>query len=59
MPTCRTPQPGQIGGWGMHLVNKLASAWGAQQIAGNGKCVWFELEMSADRVGRQPDPVSE
>jgi hypothetical protein len=43
VPTCRTPDPGQVSGWGMHLVDKMSTSWGAQVIPGDGKCVWFEL----------------
>lgn len=43
VPTCRTPVPGQISGWGLHLVAKMSTSWGADRIPGDGKCVWFEL----------------
>jgi anti-sigma regulatory factor (Ser/Thr protein kinase) len=43
VPTCRAPEPGQVHGWGMHLVDKMSARWGAEQIPGDGKCVWFEL----------------
>jgi anti-sigma regulatory factor (Ser/Thr protein kinase) len=46
VPTCQPPQPGQVSGWGMHLVDKMATRWGAERIPGDGKCVWFELATS-------------
>ncbi len=34
------------GGRGMQLVEGLARAWGARQVeGGNGKVVWFELDL--------------
>jgi anti-sigma regulatory factor (Ser/Thr protein kinase) len=43
------PEPGRIGGWGIHLVDRLAADWGAGPDDG-GKCVWFEID--ADHVSR-------
>ena len=47
MPTCKMPQPGEVSGWGMHLVDKLARSWGVESIPGDGKCVWFEIDLTA------------
>jgi anti-sigma regulatory factor (Ser/Thr protein kinase) len=33
-----------IGGWGLRLVDMLASRWGTSFIEG-GKVVWFELQL--------------
>lgn len=41
-PHVRPINPRQEGGLGLHVVMRLASAWGAERIA-EGKCVWFEL----------------
>ena len=30
-------------GLGLHIVERLASAWGADRLADNGKVVWVEL----------------
>jgi anti-sigma regulatory factor (Ser/Thr protein kinase) len=45
------PEPGRIGGWGIHLVDRLAADWGVDPN-GSGKCVWFELD--AARASRMP-----
>jgi anti-sigma regulatory factor (Ser/Thr protein kinase) len=36
------PQPGRAGGWGLYIVEKLASRWGV--IEGGGTRVWFEID---------------
>ena len=41
-PTGLAPQPERQGGWGLRLVDELASRWGATD--GNGFKVWFELD---------------
>ncbi len=33
-----------IGGWGLRLVDMLASSWGSESLEG-GKVVWFEVEL--------------
>ena len=38
----RRPDPAQTGGWGLHLVDQLASRWGVTEHAGNR--VWFEID---------------
>lgn len=37
------PQHGQIGGWGLHLVETLTEAWGVDSGNGHAIVVWFEL----------------
>ena len=40
------PRPGflQESGWGLQLVDQLASQWGSHSLpAGEGKVVWFEI----------------
>jgi anti-sigma regulatory factor (Ser/Thr protein kinase) len=39
----------RIGGWGMRLVEALARRWGVRQIEGDGKVVWFDIELSRQR----------
>ncbi|MEA2494807.1 MAG: hypothetical protein QOJ29_2718 [Thermoleophilaceae bacterium] len=41
-PKLTHPEPGTIGGWGLHLVDELASRWGV--VEGDGCRVWFELD---------------
>jgi DNA-binding NarL/FixJ family response regulator len=48
LPEPRVPQTTQPGGRGLHLVNELASRWGAEP-RGTGKVVWFEVDRSAPR----------
>jgi anti-sigma regulatory factor (Ser/Thr protein kinase) len=36
------PEPGGIGGWGLHLVDELSSRWGV--VDGSGTRVWFEID---------------
>ena len=37
------PRHGQIGGWGLHLVQTLTEAWGVDRSNGHAIVVWFEL----------------
>jgi serine/threonine-protein kinase RsbW len=41
------PVPGAESGWGLFIVNQLASRWGAIHDGGAG--YWFELDASAPR----------
>jgi anti-sigma regulatory factor (Ser/Thr protein kinase) len=51
LPRHVPPEPGRIGGWGIHLVDRLATYWGVDPN-GDGKCVWFEIDASrASRTG--------
>lgn len=42
LPAHREPDVTSPGGRGLHLLDRLATRWGAEQ-AGTGKVVWFEL----------------
>jgi anti-sigma regulatory factor (Ser/Thr protein kinase) len=41
-PEPTAPDPGTIGGWGLHLVDELSSRWGV--VDGPGARVWFEID---------------
>jgi anti-sigma regulatory factor (Ser/Thr protein kinase) len=43
------PDPGARSGWGLHLVDRLASRWGT--TFENGTEFWFELEARSDVTG--------
>jgi anti-sigma regulatory factor (Ser/Thr protein kinase) len=36
---------GPHGGFGLHIVEELADAWGTSRRPGGGKVVWFELSV--------------
>jgi anti-sigma regulatory factor (Ser/Thr protein kinase) len=38
----RPPEPNRPGGWGLYIVENLASRWGV--IEGGGTRVWFEID---------------
>jgi signal transduction histidine kinase len=42
VPRARRPEPGKRGGWGLYLVDELATRWGV--IDGEGTRVWFEID---------------
>jgi DNA-binding NarL/FixJ family response regulator len=44
-PHTRLPNSSGIGGWGLQLVDQLASRWGSDPQPG-GKVVWFEMDRS-------------
>ncbi|MFN8023023.1 MAG: ATP-binding protein [Acidimicrobiales bacterium] len=41
-PTPRRAVTGDVSGRGLHIVDRVSSAWGCR-VDTNGKCVWFEL----------------
>ena len=47
VPQSRHERP--VGGWGMSLVEALAKCWGVRQIEGDGKVVWFDIDLSRQR----------
>lgn len=48
-PVTGSHQHTRIGGWGMTLVEALARCWGVRQIEGDGKVVWFDIELAPQR----------
>jgi DNA-binding NarL/FixJ family response regulator len=46
LPTHRQPDVDRPGGRGLHLVDHIASRWGAEPTT-DGKVVWFELDRPA------------
>jgi anti-sigma regulatory factor (Ser/Thr protein kinase) len=41
-PRARTAAADEVGGWGLHLVDRLADSWGVE--IGRRTRVWFELD---------------
>jgi anti-sigma regulatory factor (Ser/Thr protein kinase) len=41
-PTARTKAQDEAGGWGLHLVDRLADRWGVE--TGRRTRVWFEID---------------
>jgi anti-sigma regulatory factor (Ser/Thr protein kinase) len=39
-------RPGEVGGWGLHMVDVLSSRWGVATDA-EGTSVWFEIDQHA------------
>jgi anti-sigma regulatory factor (Ser/Thr protein kinase) len=46
LPVVHHPDARAEHGRGVLLVDRLATAWGADRIPGDGKTVWFELDVS-------------
>lgn len=46
LPYMRTPDEDRPGGRGLHIIDQLATSWGAEARDG-GKLVWFELDRQA------------
>ncbi len=44
----------QVGGWGLEIVEELASRWGVHEGTTH---VWFELERSGPRLGAPERPA--
>lgn len=43
-PIMRSRQELTAGGWGLALIDSLATAWGADTDDARGKTVWFEID---------------
>jgi anti-sigma regulatory factor (Ser/Thr protein kinase) len=39
-----------VGGYGLRIVDELATRWGVEAVPDNGKTVWFELDVRARGV---------
>jgi anti-sigma regulatory factor (Ser/Thr protein kinase) len=52
IPVRRDPDPSEDCGRGILLVESLASAWGVD-LHGEGKTVWFELDVEGVTPGRR------
>jgi anti-sigma regulatory factor (Ser/Thr protein kinase) len=48
MPDLQVLSTSEIGGWGLHIVTALATAWGVDQLDDGGKLVWAELRTLTD-----------
>ena len=44
-PEVLPADPARAGGWGMRLVESLATCWGVTNIEDDGKIVWFDIEL--------------
>ena len=44
-PATRPVDVGRPGGRGLRIVDSLATEWGVQEIAGDGKRVWFDAPL--------------
>ncbi|MFG2989363.1 ATP-binding protein [Streptomyces sp. NPDC048257] len=54
VPVARPGGPGVPGGFGLHLVRRIADRWGAEATS-HGKVVWADIDaerLRADRPGR-------
>ncbi|GAA4876867.1 ATP-binding protein [Kitasatospora terrestris] len=47
-PRLRHPEQGELQGYGLRIVDRLARAWGTTR-AGAGKVVWVEMRLPAAR----------
>lgn len=50
--TLRHDEFGQVGGWGLDIVDDIASRWGVHEGTTH---VWFELEQPGPRLGEPED----
>lgn len=45
LPVRMPPDPWRAGGMGVALIQWLSKAWGVEEILGDGKRLWFEVEL--------------
>lgn len=43
----RDRSPDEVGGWGLRIVQEVASSWGTRFPGGGTKVVWFTIERDA------------
>lgn len=48
MPDLQALGSTEVGGWGLHIVTALSTAWGVDQLDDGGKLVWAELKPLAN-----------
>ena len=53
-PTPHDAEPGDVGGRGLAMIDRIASAWGVTPIAGGGKAVWVDLNCEPGSLGATP-----
>ena len=53
-PTPHDAEPGDTGGRGLAMIDRIASAWGVTPIAGGGKAVWVDLNCEPASLGGTP-----
>jgi anti-sigma regulatory factor (Ser/Thr protein kinase) len=49
LPVLGHPEEMDESGWGLSLVDRLASSWGTRSLPGDGKVVWFEARAGPPR----------
>ncbi|HYZ12495.1 MAG TPA: ATP-binding protein [Actinomycetota bacterium] len=45
-PAIHAPDPLAASGWGLYLLERLATQWGVEDAPDGGSAVWFELRVS-------------
>ena len=51
---------GETGGWGLGLLDELATQWGVDQHSDDGKTVWFEMDdFDPKTAATDPNPDRE
>lgn len=53
-PTPNDAEPGDLGGRGLAMIDRLAAAWGVTPTPSGGKAVWVDLNYDAADVGDAP-----
>lgn len=53
-PTPNDADPGDLGGRGLAMIDRLAAAWGVTPTSSGGKAVWVDLSRDPARVGDVP-----
>ncbi len=48
-PVVRARQGLSVGGWGLTLIDSLATEWGTDVDGDRGKTVWFEIDTTEAR----------
>lgn len=53
-PNPGDPEPGDVGGRGLAMIDRIAAAWGVTPAPGGGKAVWVDLSCEPGAVGGLP-----
>jgi anti-sigma regulatory factor (Ser/Thr protein kinase) len=50
LPSLLAPEPSEIHGRGIRIVRDLSDAWGSSDESGEGKIVWFQVNLASGTV---------
>ncbi len=53
-PLVLPARPGDVGGWGLRIVQQMSACWGVEEMESRQKCVWFRVPVTPHLLDRAP-----